>query len=132
MDRSNLALHDIKPLMQIPDNSLYLLIALILVGLVVLGVGGYFLRYFLKNRNKVNQEIIFLEKLKNIDLTQTKESAYLISAYGNLSAKTYNSKNLLIKLNDKLEQHKYQKNVPNINKETQKLYFEFLESIEAK
>ena len=48
MDRSNLALHDIKPLMQIPDNSLYLLIALILVGLVVLGASGYFLRYFLK------------------------------------------------------------------------------------
>jgi len=115
-------LRDIKPLLEIPDSSYYLFLALILVGFVVLFVLLMFLfKKFWTNR-KVNMKKVYLEALKNLDWSETKKSAYLATELGRKLATEERTEEIYNQLLPLLEAYKYKKEVPMIDDETLKQY----------
>ncbi len=118
MQNYDIPLHDIKPIIEIQEYSLYYLIALILVGaFLVLGT-LYLLYKWMQNRNRFNVRKEHLSLINELDLTQTKETAYLITSYGLTfkddspsHAETYKN------LTDRLEEYKYKKEVEGFDKE---------------
>ena len=109
-------LHDIKDIVKIPDNSIFIYYALILIGLLVcLVIIIYIFKYF-KNK-KVNQREIYFDILKNIKFKDSKKDAYLITKYIRLLVKSDREKILANELISELEDYKYKKDVPNINHE---------------
>ena len=115
-------LRDIKPLLEIPDSSYYLFLALIVVGIVVLLMLLLFLfKKFWTNR-KVNMKKVYLEALKNLDWSETKKSAYLATELGRKLATEERTEEIYNQLLPLLEAYKYKKEVPMIDDETLKQY----------
>jgi len=115
-------LRDIKPLLEIPDSSYYLFLALILVGVVVLfALLTFLFKKFWINR-KVNMKKVYLEALKNLDWSETKKSAYLATELGRKLATEERTKEIYNQLLPLLEAYKYKKEVPMIDDETLRQY----------
>jgi hypothetical protein len=114
--------NDIEPIIQIPDNSLYFFIGIIL-GIILLIYFFYKILTFFKKDDELKK--IFLE-LENLDWKKTKETAYKITRLGRKIAGKQSSQMFdnLIKL---LEQYKYRKTVEPINNEIKQKFFLFLE-----
>ena len=118
-------LHDIFPEVPIVEYSLYLFLALSLVGLVLL----YFLYKVLKNRRKKLQPLHILEHYNPNDAKQT---AHQVSYYGKCLAKSEAQKQSLTILNSKLEHYKYLKISEPLNTELQEEITQFIHSIKGK
>jgi hypothetical protein len=111
-------LKDIKPLLDIPDNSFYLYWALIIVSAVlVLGIVYFLLKKFWKKR-KINLAKGYLEKLKAIDWKESKKSAYDATHYARLLATDERRKELFSQLEPLLEKYKYKKQVDTVDQDT--------------
>ncbi len=115
----DIPIHDIKPLVEVPDNSFAIFITVVVLGVILLAVVIYFLyRHFLKAK-KINLRKVNFEALKNIDFTEPKKAAYEITKYGlifeNDSERIYEAYH---NLNSKLTPYKYKKEVQNIDEET--------------
>jgi len=113
-----LQLHDIKPLLEVQEYSLYYLIlfvvfsAILIFGALYLGI-----KYF-KNRNKYDVRVEHFKLLNQLNLSDTKKSAYGITKYGATykdDSKRHSEmyKNLV----DRLEQYKYKKDVEKFDNE---------------
>ncbi len=112
-------LKDIKPLLDIPDNSFYIYWGLIIfVSLLVLAILFFIAKKFWDNR-KINLAKGYLEKLKNIDWKDSKQSAYEATHYARLLATDERRKNLFSQLEPMLEQYKYKKEVDEVDHDTQ-------------
>jgi len=112
-------LKDIKPLLEIPDNSFYIYWGLIVfASLLVLGILFFIAKRFWDNR-KVNLAKGYLEKLKAIDWKDAKISAYEATHYARLLATDERRKNLFSQLEPMLEQYKYKKEVNEVDYDTQ-------------
>lgn len=119
MQTKDIPLHDIKPLIEIQEYSLYYFIALVIVAtMVVLGV-IYLVYNYIKNRNRFNIRAEHLKLLKQLDLNDTKKAAYEITQFGATFAedseqhqRTYEN---LVEL---LESYKYKKSVENFDLQT--------------
>lgn len=126
-----LNIHDIKPLVEIPDYSIYLyyfaIISSVFLGLFII----YFLyKFFIDKKN--NQLKKHYKYLKNIELKNPKDDAYLITRYGRVLAKDDRSKKLLDDLEEDLQDYKYKKEIPEqFSKETKVKFDNFLESIDV-
>jgi len=115
----DIPLHDIKPLLEVQEYSLYYFLAASFVALMlVLGIIYLLYRYF-KKRNSFNIRKEYIKNLNNLDFSDTKKTAYLISFYGEIfkddsprHTEMYNN------LTQRLESYKYKKNVENFNDET--------------
>ena len=120
MNEQNLSaqLKDIKPLLEIPDNSFYiywaLIIFVILLGLAILYFMG---KKFWENR-KINLAKGYVEQLKAIDWKDTKKSAYDATYYARLLATDERRKELFSQLEPLLEQYKYKKKVEEVDQDT--------------
>ncbi len=126
-----LNIHDIKPIVKIPDYTIYLYYSLILICLLIAILVLYFIYKYFKNR-KDSIEKAYLQNIKNIDFKNSKQSAYTISKYGRLLANTNRQKRLFDELNSSLEEFKYKKVVSNnIPQEIQAQYDIFLESLDV-
>jgi len=114
--------NDIEPIIQIPDNSLYFFIGIIL-GTILFIFILYKIFTFLKKDNELKKT--FLE-LENLDWEETKETAYKITRLGRKIAGKQSSQMFdnLIKL---LEQYKYRKTVEPLSNEIKQRFFLFLE-----
>ena len=113
-----LKLHDIKTIVDIADDSIYYFYTLLGFTAVLLLIGIYFaLRYFLREK-EVDLQKGYLEKLNDIDLTNTKESAYLLTYYGNLLEKDSHQITSYETLIEFLDEHKYRKNVHTFSRLT--------------
>lgn len=126
-----LNIHDIKPLEEIPDYSIYIFYGTIVffTGIVLLLFYMLF-TYIQKKRNSPEKN--YLKLLQNIDFSDPKLSAYTISKYGALLAKDDRQLTLLMELNQQLENYKYKKEVPKqIDKKTQTLYETFMDSLDV-
>ena len=111
-------LKDIKPLLEIPDNSFYLYWGLILsVVLIVLILVWFLGRKFWKQR-KINLAKGYLEKLKAIDWKDPKKSAYDATHYARLLATDERRKELFSQLEPLLEKFKYKKEVDKVDQDT--------------
>ena len=115
----DIPIHDIKPLLEIQEYSLYYLIALGTLALVLLiGLLFLFLKW-LKVRNRFNLRKEHLKLLNSIDFSQSKKAAYEITLYGytfqNDSPRHQRAYHDLL---EKLEQFKYKKEVDPLDSET--------------
>ncbi|RXJ60506.1 hypothetical protein [Candidatus Marinarcus aquaticus] len=112
-----LNLYDIKPLVSVPDLSLYAFIALVTMAILVLGLIAYLIYSFLiYKKNSERQHYYTL--LKNIDLNDSKKSAYVITQCGWKLIQTDHEKKFFLLLLEELEMYKYKKEVPPFSRTT--------------
>lgn len=112
-------LKDIKPLLEIPDNSYYIYWGLIIfASLLVAGILFFIIKKLWDNR-KINLAKGYLESIKTIDWVDTKKSAYEATHYARLLATDERRKELFSQLEPMLEQYKYKKVVDAIDADTQ-------------
>jgi len=110
-------LKDIKPLLDIPDNSFYFYWGLILfASLIVLAI-IYFVVKKLWEKRKINLAKGYLEKLKAIDWHDAKKSAYDATHYARLLATDERRKELFSELEPLLEKYKYKKKVDEVDQD---------------
>ena len=120
MNEQNLTaqLKDIKPLLEIPDNTFYIYWGLIIVGsLLLLGILFFIAKRLWENR-KINLAKGYLEKLKAIDWKDAKHSAYEATHYARLLATDDRRRELFSQLEPMLEKYKYKKEVDEVDQET--------------
>ena len=111
-------LKDIKPLLDIPDNSFYLYWGLIIAAaLLLLAILFFAGKKFWENR-KINLAKGYVEKLKAIDWKEPKKSAYDATYYARLLATDERKKELFSQLEPLLEQFKYKKEVEDVDHDT--------------
>ena len=112
-------LKDIKPLLEIPDNSYYIYWGLIIfASLLVLAILFFVAKRLWDNR-KINLAKDYVEKLKKIDWKDAKQSAYEATHYARLLATDERRKELFSQLEPMLEQYKYKKEVNAVDHDTQ-------------
>jgi len=125
-------IHDIKPIVVIPDLSIYLYYAVILLFLLVLIFITYKLYHFFKPKIKT-QEMIWYESLQNIDFKDSKKAAYKITKYGNNLAKEDRQIRLIEELNSELSRYKYKKDISQeINQEIKTKFSIFMDTLDVK
>jgi len=127
-----LNIHDIKPLVQIPDYSIYFYYALITLGIVFTLFCIYLLyNYFQKRKNSKAKE--YYKILKNIQFNNPKKDAYTITNYGRLLATEERSKKLLEDLWESLQEYKYKKDVPKtFSKDIKAKFTTFMDSLDVR
>lgn len=118
----NLELRDIKPLLEIPDNSYELLLGGLGVFLFFTLVALFFLVKRLWRKKEVDMQKIYFEKFKNIDWSNPKKASYETTYLGRILATEPRSKEIYSQLVPMLECYKYRKNVPSVDSETLKQY----------
>jgi len=128
----DIPLHDIKPLVEVPDNSLMILmiIAAFIAGLILLGLGLWLWMQF-KKVKEINLRKVYMKKIHEVDTSNAKQAAYEISEYGRFVALNEKELRLLDELNQRLSQYKYKKSVEAIDKETLSHFHVFLEVLDA-
>ncbi|MEA1982619.1 MAG: hypothetical protein U9N39_03650 [Campylobacterota bacterium] len=115
----DIPLHDIKPLIEIQEYSLYYSVALGIVSTIILFSVLYLLIKYLKNRNKFNIRAEHLSLLNAITYEDAKKDAYDITLYGaTFKDDSQRHSNAYRALVDSLEEYKYRKNVDAFSDET--------------
>ncbi len=127
----DIPLHDIKPLVEVPDNSFMFLVIIALVSLAVLIGVVVWLVTFYKHRKREDLRRSYLEKIHQIDTGNAKEAAYEISYYGRLLAEDKRELEILESLDERLSRYKYKKEVESLDDETLGYYRLFLEVLDA-
>jgi hypothetical protein len=116
-------LRDIKPLLEIPDSSYYLFLALVALVIILLVSLIFFLVKKFWKKKKVNMQKVYFEQFKNLDWTNVKYSAYEATELGRkLTLENERAKEIYTQLIPMLESYKYRKEVPSLDEETLKQY----------
>jgi hypothetical protein len=108
----DIPLHDIKPIVEIAEYSLYYFLGIsFIVAVLILGV-LYLIYRWLKKRDRYNKRADHLKILNSLDLTMTKESAYALTLYGaTFRDDSPRHKEMYDNLMRRLEEYKYKKEV---------------------
>ena len=122
-----LQLHDIKGLVEIPDDSVYYFGGTLLLVVIVLAIAAYLLYRFLTKAKKEDMQKSYLQALKSIDLNNTKVSAYNITHFAGLLEKNEEQSKLFIQLEELLESYKYKKDVLAFDETVKDTYQKFVE-----
>lgn len=117
-------LKDIKDFVQVPDFSIYIFTAIVIVGFCVLFIVILKIYQFFKKRVKSKAQIA-REKLSQIDFKNAKQTAYEISKYAIFLLDNTASQDLYNKLEKALEKYKYKKEVPEFSQEDITLFNSF-------
>ncbi len=128
----DIPLHDIKPLMEVPDSS-FTIVMFLLGVTALLAAGGFYLLYrFIQARKTVNHRKVHYKALSKIDFKDSKKAAYAITEYGRIFAddserlsEAYNN------LVSRLEMYKYKKVVSTIDDESRSYYKIYLGMIDV-
>jgi len=115
----NEQLRDIKPLLEIPDNSYYIYWGLIDLAVFLAVAILLFVAKKLWDNRKVKLAKGYLLSIKKIDWKDTKKSAYEATHYARLLATDERRKELFSQLEPMLEQYKYKKEVEEVDQDTQ-------------
>ncbi|MDO9209081.1 MAG: hypothetical protein Q7T91_12605 [Sulfuricurvum sp.] len=127
----DIPLHDIMPLVEVPDTSIYWFGALVVAGLLLLALIVFALLRWKRGR-KISERRLHYEALKTIDLKNPKQSAYTISKEGAFFAHdNERTLNTYQNLFARLEAYKYAPAVANIDEETLGYYHLYLEMIDV-
>jgi len=116
--QEQLQLHDIKPLLEVQEYSLYYFIFAIVFGAIFL-FGAFFLLWrWYKNRKKVNIRLEHFEEIKKLNLSDTKQSAYALTHYGaTFRDDSPRHSEMYKNLTTRLEKYKYKKEVEPFDSE---------------
>ena len=90
-----------------------------------------FLIYKLIKNRKRNYRKEYFKILKNLNFDNTKDSAYKITKYSRLLAKSERQKRLAQELNDALNEYKYKRYVKDFDTEIKNLYDRFMDSLDV-
>jgi len=120
-------LRDIKPLLEIPDNSFYIYWGVIAFGTLLVLLVLFFVAKKLWENRKVNLAKGYLEKLKAIDWKDAKKSAYEATHYARLLATDERRKELFSQLEPMLERYKYKKEVEDVDRDTKNKFNLFVQ-----
>lgn len=128
----DIPLHDIKPLIEIQEYSLYYLIVLgVVVTIVFFGLLYLLIRY-MRNRNKFNIRAHHQGLLRDITLSDAKKDAYEITLYGaTFKDDTPRHTEAYDSLVESLSSYKYRKNVDMFSDETKHLLEIYMEMIDV-
>ena len=111
-------LHDIKPLIELNDNSMLLLIATLIIG-VIIGYALFKKSYkYATMRCKICCEKYFLIQYKKIDWDNPKKAAYDATYYGALLARDRRREEIFSQLRVRLDRYKYKQDYNEVDKET--------------
>ena len=116
-------LRDIKPLLEIPDNSyIVFLIVASFMSIIVLTL-LYLLVKKLLSKRKESMKQVYFKRLKNIEWHNSKKAAYEVTFFARvLSDNDPRVKEVYTQLLALLENYKYRENVPSVDEETLKKY----------
>jgi flagellar biosynthesis/type III secretory pathway M-ring protein FliF/YscJ len=119
----DIPLHDIKPLVEVSDNSFFIFMLLVIVALLLLMGVGYLLVHFLRHRKRDSSRKDAYAKLKQINFSDAKAAAYGITKYGRTFAQdSPRTKETYDNLVSRLAPYKYKKEVDAIDAETKSYY----------
>lgn len=105
-------LRDIKPIVEIADNSLIYLLSIVTIGLLLL---GYLIwKKISKNRRDTLRKRA-LKTLRQLDFSNSKTTAYEFELNASLLLQESNEKTFK-QLSNELEQYKYKKQVGSLDK----------------
>ncbi|WP_304546517.1 hypothetical protein [Sulfurimonas microaerophilic] len=115
----DIPLHDIKPLIEVQEYSLYYFIAIVTITSIIL-IGMLYLLYrYLRDRKKYNKRKEHFTILEALDFEQTKQAAYDLTLYGATfkddTPRHLKHYELMV---EKLEPYKYKKSVEPFDGET--------------
>ncbi len=120
-------LKDIKPLLDIPDNSYYIYWGVIGFISILLMAILFFIAKKLWDNRKINLAKGYLKELETIDWIDSKSSAYKATHYARLLSTDDRLKELFTQLEVMLEQYKYKKDVDGIDENTKKQFNLFMQ-----
>ncbi|MHC3993503.1 hypothetical protein ACXWTF_01620 [Thiomicrolovo sp. ZZH C-3] len=125
MPEQTLPLKDIKPIVAVPDHSLWLLVALVAAGILLLGL---LLFWLLKRRRRGGdpKRVEALKRLQALDFSDTKSAVYDFSLLGHFVA-TPETMPAFRALLSELEPYKYQKSVPALDAALEAKLRDFIE-----
>ena len=128
----DIPLHDIKPLMEVPDSS-FTIFAIIALITVVLLLGALYLLYrFMQSKKVINYRKLHYKALKKIDFRDPKKAAYAITEHGRIFAEDSERLNETYEnLLSRLEEYKYKKVVTAIDDECRSYYKIYLGMIDV-
>jgi hypothetical protein len=108
----DIPLHDIKPIVEVQEYSLYYFLGATLFALIlVLGV-AYLIYMLLQKRNKFNIRKEHFKLLNSLDLSDAKRSAYDVTIYGaTFKNDSPRHQEMYENLINRLEVYKYKKDV---------------------
>ncbi len=115
-------LHDIKPFIELSDNSFYLFLAATIIGLILGVIAFKSARGYALRKCKIDCEKYFFEKFKSIDWENPKKAAYEATFYGRLLAKDKRRKEIFLQLKKRLDELKYKKRSAKLNAEIMRYY----------
>ena len=114
----DIQLHDIKPILEIQEYSIYYFSGMVFLSLVLLFAIGYLLYMWIKQRNSFNQRKENLKLINELDLSNTKESAYGITALGFIfKDDSPRHSEMYANLSARLGEYKYKKEVDKFDEE---------------
>lgn len=124
MQSNEIPIHDIKPLLEVEDYSIYYFFGLIGVAIILVSGIAYLLYVWFRRRKAFNIRKEHIKLLKSVDFSDAKKAAYDITFYGaTFKDDGQRQADMFKNLTDRLQDYKYKKNVESIDKETLS-YFE--------
>lgn len=119
MQNFDIPLHDIKPIVDVQEYSLYYFLSISLLVVILLAGILYLLFKWMQKRGAFNIRKEHKKLLNTLDLNDTKKSAYDITYYG-ATFKDDSPRHLEMyeNITSRLEGYKYKKVVDNFDSET--------------
>ncbi len=115
----DIPLHDIKPIIDVQEYSLYYFLGSLGLGILLISVIVYFLYRWYKKLKAFSLRAEYKKQLDALDISDTKNAAYALSHYGEIFRDdTPQHKEVYIKLSILLQEYKYKKSVANFEDET--------------
>ena len=119
----DIPLHDIKPIVEVQEYSLYYFILFIALGLFFLFALSYLFYKYWKKKKRYNKRAEDKKALENISFDDPKAAAYALTAYGaTFSRDSARHQQMYQNLLERLENFKYKKRVESIDEETISYY----------
>jgi uncharacterized membrane protein YcaP (DUF421 family) len=111
MDQNyDIPLHDIKPLVEIQEYSMEYLIAINVVLIIIIMAFLYILFKWFQDKKKYNERKEHFKILENLDMNDTKNTAYKLTLYGyTFKDDTPRHQKAYNELFENLQRYKYKK-----------------------
>ncbi len=115
-------IRDIKPIVEINDYSLYILIITLIIGFYIAYI--LFKKFYniAKDGCKIDCERYYFYQFSNIDWSNPKEAAYSATRYGKVLAKDRRRRELFEQLRERLDKYKYKQDIKEVDEETLNYY----------
>lgn len=114
----DIPLHDIKPIVEVEEYSLYFFLGAVFVAVVFVCLIVYFIYRWMKKRNTFNIRKEHFRLLSSLDLSNAKESAYAITILGaTFKDDSPRHHEMYENLTNRLEEYKYKKEVGEFERE---------------